>query len=111
MPPEEGDEEFIPPLQALQGDIFKRVDDLEKVKLDEEEKVPDVYEVTQITEYMSNAITDVRNQFRFQLTNIIEATASLFEHLVILTKGIDQVNENHEKVMGLVREANAGEAA
>ena len=32
-----------------------------------------------------------RNQFRVQLTGVIECTAVLFEHLVELTQGLDEV--------------------
>merc|ERR1711966_593453 len=86
----------VPPLKALQGQVFGQIDNLEKVKLDED--------IPEVPEDMSNAITDVRNQFRLQLTSIIEATATLFEHLVDLTQAIDQVRENHLHVMENVRE-------
>jgi hypothetical protein len=92
----------VPPVKALQGQVFGQIDNLEKVKLDED--IPEVPEITEITEDMSAAITDVRNQFRLQLTSIIEATATLFEHLVDLTQAIDQVRENHLHVMENVRE-------
>jgi len=96
----------VPPVKVLQGQVFGKIDQLEKVQLDED--IPVVEEISEIAEDMSNAITDVRNQFRLQLTGIIEATATLFEHLVDLTQGIDQVRENHMQVMENVRAANLG---
>jgi len=98
--------EALSPTKALQGSVFSRIDGLEKVKLDDE--VPDVPEISEITEEMSVAITDVRNQFRIQLTGIIEATAVLFEHLVELTQGLDSCRENHEAVIDLVRQNTGG---
>merc|ERR1712190_270297 len=91
-------------VKALQGSVFEKIDHLEKVKLDDD--VPDVPEIKEITNDMSEAITDVRNQFRIQLTGIIEATAVLFEHLVDLTQGIDAMRQNHKDVLELVGQAN-----
>merc|ERR1712008_155902 len=90
-------EEQSLPLKRLQGYVFGRIDELEKVKLDDE--VPEVPEIDELTEDMSSAITDVRNQFRLELTGIIEATASLFQHLLELTQSIGHVRQNHEGVI------------
>ena len=79
-------------VKAMQGAIFGRIDKLERVKLDDD--VPEVPEMTQIAEQMSSAILDLRNQFRVQLTGVIECTALLFEHLVELTQGLDEVSES-----------------
>lgn len=94
--------ESMPPVKALQGSVFSKIDNLEKVQFDEEE-VPHVPEVDAITEQMSHAVYDVRDQFRLQLTSIIEATAMLFEYLVELTQGIETVRVNHEGVLEMVR--------
>ena len=51
--------------------------------------------MSQIAEQMSSAILDLRNQFRVQLTGVIECTALLFEHLVELTQGLDEVQKSH----------------
>jgi len=92
-------------VKALQGTVYQKIDALEKVKLDGD--VPDVPEIKEITKEMSDAITDVRNQFRIQLTGIIEATAVLFEHLVELTQGIDAVRQNHKDVLDMTGGDNA----
>ncbi|CAJ1344739.1 unnamed protein product [Effrenium voratum] len=88
-------------VKTMQGNIFGRIDKLERVKLDDD--VPEVPEMTQIAEQMSSAILDLRNQFRVQLTGVIECTAVLFEHLVELTQGLDEVRQNSEGVIRLVR--------
>jgi hypothetical protein len=89
-------------VKGLQGQVFSRIDNLETIPPDEQ--VPEVPEISDLTEALSGVITEVRNQFRLQLTSIIEATAMLFEHLVDLTQGIDAVRANHEEVLALVKE-------
>lgn len=93
--------ETVTAVKAMQGEVFSRIDKLEQVALDED--VPRVPEIDQITEQMSGAITDVRNQFRVQLTGVIESTAVLFEHLVELTQGLDEVRINNDGVLQMVR--------
>jgi hypothetical protein len=101
--PDQGDgDEYVPPVKKLQGQVFGEVDALEKVKLDDD--IPEVPEINELTEVMSDAVTSVRNKFRIELTNIIEATAFLFEHLVDLTQGIDAMRQNHDLVLEKVRE-------
>lgn len=94
-------------VKAMQGTIFGRIDKLERVKLDDD--VPEVPEMTQIAEQMSGAILDLRNQFRVQLTGVIECTAVLFEHLVELTQGLDEVRQNSDGVIRLVRSNQIGD--
>lgn len=112
------DGEAVTAVKTLQGSVFGKIDALEKpppLRFDGEDtgvpEVPEVPEITEITEEMSGAITDVRNQFRNQLTSIIEATAELFEHLVELTQGMDAVRENNRIVMEAVKEAQLGGGA
>ncbi|CAE7750749.1 pkd2 [Symbiodinium necroappetens] len=88
-------------VKSMQGTIFARIDKLERVKLDDD--VPEVPEISQVAEQMSGAILDLRNQFRVQLTGVIECTAVLFEHLVELTQGLDEVRQNSDGVLQLVR--------
>merc|ERR1719420_1565307 len=88
-----------------QGEVFKRIDDLERVP--PEVELPKILQIVSMTEEMSGALSEVQNQFRVQLTGIIEATATLFEHLVELTQGLDAVRNNHEEVLTLVRENQA----
>merc|ERR1712032_1066464 len=90
-----------PTIQAIQSTIVGRLDYLEK--MDPQDEAPEVPQIKELTEQMSGAVTDVRNQFRVQLTAIIEATATLFEHLVELTQGIDAVRQNHDLVLELAR--------
>jgi len=99
--------EMIPVVQRLQAQIFTGVDLLEKVQFDED--LPEVPEITALTETMSDAVTSVRNKFRVELTGLIEATAVLFEHLVDLTQGVDVVRGHHEQVLDLVRETTEKE--
>jgi len=94
-------------VKVMQGTIFGRIDKLERVKLDDD--VPEVPEMTQIAEQMSSAILDLRNQFRVQLTGVIECTAVLFEHLVELTQGLDEVRQNSDGVIRLVRSNQIGD--
>lgn len=112
------DGEVVTAVKTLQGAVFGKIDQLEKpppLRFDSEDRggvpeIPEVPEISQITEEMSSAITDVRNQFRHQLTSIIEATAELFEHLVELTQGLDAVRENNRIVMEAVSKAAMGGA-
>merc|ERR1719350_820473 len=99
----ESDDDMQQRAEQLQGQVFGELDNMERIKLDDE--IPQVPEIQTLTGEMSDAITNVRNQFRIQLTGIIEATATLFEHLVELTQGIDAVRQNNEKVLGLISKA------
>jgi len=90
------------PFMHTQADVFHRIDELERVP--PEVDVPKVPQIIGMTEEMSHALGEVQNQFRVQLTGIIEATATLFEHLVELTQGVDAVRNNHEEVLHMVRE-------
>lgn len=87
-------------VKSLQSQVFGRIEHLETFNTDD--AAPDVPEVMELAEAMSGAVTDVRNNFRMQLTSIIEATAQLFEHLVDLTQGIDAIRCNHEEVLRVV---------
>merc|ERR1719326_1609307 len=87
-----------------QADVFHRIDELERVP--PEVELPKVPQIVTMTEDMSHALSEVQNQFRVQLTGIIEATATLFEHLVELTQGIDAVRNNHESVIEMVAHNN-----
>mmetsp|Transcript_44913 Transcript_44913/g.80918 ORF Transcript_44913/g.80918 Transcript_44913/m.80918 type:complete len:1095 (-) Transcript_44913:255-3539(-) len=91
-----------------QRQVFARIDDLERIP--PELEVPDVPRIKKLTEEMSNALTDVQNQFRIQLTSIIEACAVLFEHLVELTQGMDAVSKNHQEVLSMVHDSSSGDS-
>lgn len=93
--------ETVTAVKSVQGSVFGRIDKLERVALDED--VPNVPMIHQISEQMSGAVTDVRNQFRVQLTGVIESTAVLFEHLVELTQALDEVRANNDGVLEMVR--------
>jgi len=104
---DEDEDQEMNPVKRTQAEVFSRIDDLERVPPEVElTKIPKIVE---FTEDMSHALNEVQNQFRVQLTGIIEATAGLFEHLVDLTQGIDAVRTNHEEVLAIVRESLAQE--
>lgn len=96
------DDDKMKAITQAQADVFARIDDMERIP--PEVEVPKVPEVHAMAEDMSHALTEVQNNFRVQLTGIIEATASLFEHLVELTQGLDAVRTNHDEVIQLVKE-------
>lgn len=93
-------------VKKLQGEVFKKIEDLETFNT-EEDGAPDVPKIVELTNKMSDAVHAVRNDFRIQLTHIIEATATLFEHLVDLTKGIDECRANHNEIIKIVKESIA----
>lgn len=95
------------PVTKTQAEVFQRIDELERVA--PEMDLPKIPQIISMTGEMSDSLSEVQNQFRVQLTGIIEATATLFEHLVELTQGIDAVRNNHEEVVQLVRENAADE--
>lgn len=94
-------------VKGLQGEVFAKLDNLEKMEPDLVRKP--VPKVEEMTNEMSQGLTDVRNQFRHQLTGIIEAIASLFEHLVELTQGVDKVRANHKTVAHVLKDQLAVE--
>jgi len=95
------------PVTKTQAEVFQRIDELERVA--PEMDLPKIPQIISMTGELSDSLGEVQNQFRVQLTGIIEATATLFEHLVELTQGIDAVRNNHEEVVQLVRENAADE--
>jgi len=94
--------EDVGAIKKLQGKVFGAIDNMERIKLDDD--IVEVPAISELTEEMSGAVTSVRNQFRIELTGIIEATAVLFEHLVEVTQGLDKVRENHELVLESVQD-------
>lgn len=106
--PDAGINQPVDPSQVkqLQSTVFEKMDALENPNTDEE--APTVPAIHVLCEDMSHAITEVRNSFRIQLTTIIEATAGLFEHLVDLTQGVDQIRGYHGDILKIVKE-NLGE--
>jgi len=98
--------EDVTPAKLLQRTVFGKIDELEKVQFtnNEEDQVPHIPEITQITEDMSNSVSEVRNEFRASLTLIIESTAGLFEHLVDITQAMDSVRKNVASVVDQVHE-------
>jgi len=99
---QEDEKVALNPVTKTQAEVFQRIDELERVP--PEVELPKIPQLIHMTHEMSDSLSEVQNQFRVQLTGIIEATASLFEHLVELTQGIDAVRNNHEEVITLVRE-------
>jgi hypothetical protein len=99
---EDGNRKDWDNITKTQAEVFARIDAMERIE--PEMEVPKVAPIQAMTEDMSHALTEVQNHFRVQLTGIIEATATLFEHLVELTQGIDAVRANHEEVIQLVKE-------
>jgi len=89
-------------VKSLQGQVFGKVEGLETFNT--EDDAPEVPQIKMLADEMSASVTEVRNQFRVQLTSIIEATAGLFEHLVDLTQGVDAVRSNHEEILKIVGE-------
>jgi hypothetical protein len=105
---EESDVDGMNPAKKLQQTVFSKVDRLEQVKFgdEDESEVPHIPEISEITEAMSQSIGEVRNEFRAQLTLIIEATAGLFEHMVDVTQAMDSVRRNVASVVEQVQENN-----
>lgn len=104
---EDDDEDARDPISKTQGAVFAKLDELERIA--PEVEVPKHPVIVDMTHEMSHALSEVQMSFRVELTTIIEATATLFEHLVELTQGVDAVRTNHEEVLQLVRENAADE--
>lgn len=79
--------------------ILKGIKDKLESSTLENMKVPHVEAIAKVTKEMSGAMTEVKHQFRRQLTGIIEATAGLFEHLTDLTKSMNAVREQNDAIM------------
>lgn len=80
----------------LQEQVFHKLDKMEKEGLDmDSEEVPDVRE---LSDQMSDAFNEVQNQWRQELTSVLEAASVLSEGLIEFAQGVDSVYQNHQEM-------------
>merc|ERR1719191_1055429 len=80
----------------LQETVFHKLDTMEKAGLDmNSQEVPAVRE---LSDQMSEAFNEVQNQWRQELTSLLEAASVLSEGLIELTQGMERVQLYHSEI-------------
>lgn len=91
-----GDETGADAVTKLQETVFHKLDTMEKAGLDmDSQEVPAVRE---LSDQMNEAFNEVQNQWRQELTSLLEAASVLSEGLIELTQGIEKVQLNHSEI-------------
>jgi len=84
-------------VSRLQESVFRKLDRLEKQGLDID--VEEVPEVTEISARLSDSLNEVQNQWRQELTAVLEMASQLSEGLIELTQGLEKVGQNHNAML------------
>merc|ERR1711869_126380 len=80
----------------LQEKVFHKLDTLEKAGLDMHHK--EVPAVRELSDQMNEAFNEVQNQWRQELTSLLEAASVLSEGLIELTQGMEKVQLYHSEI-------------
>merc|ERR550537_285787 len=80
----------------LQETVYHKLDTLEKAGLDMNSR--EVPAVRELSDQMNEAFNEVQNQWRQELTSLLEAASVLSEGLIELTQGIEKVQLNHSEI-------------
>lgn len=102
----EGEEKGGDQVANLQDDVFRKLDTLEKSGLDLEAE--EVSAVRDLSDQMTEAFTEVQNQWRQELTTALEAAAGLSEGLIELTQGLERVGANHRAMVETLEASSSG---
>jgi len=80
----------------LQETVYHKLDTLEKAGLDMNSR--EVPAVRELSDQMNEAFNEVQNQWRQELTSLLEAASVLSEGLIELTQGIERVQLYHSEI-------------
>lgn len=103
---EEDEENGGDAVASLQDTVFRKLDTLEKSGLDLEAE--EVAAVRDLSDQMTEAFTEVQNQWRQELTTTLEAAAALSEGLIELTQGLERVGANHRAMVESLEASESG---
>merc|ERR1712139_601777 len=101
-PPEEKPEEktSLEKVAELQENVFRKVETLEKAKLNMERlSVPFVDDMSDQVQF---ALSDAQNEWRQQLTGIMDVLTHITDAFTEVKKGIDNVQNNHVELTQLL---------
>jgi hypothetical protein len=80
----------------LQETVYHKLDTLEKAGLDMNSR--EVPAVRELSDQMNEAFNEVQNQWRQELTTLLEAASVLSEGLIELTQGMERVQLYHSEI-------------
>lgn len=80
----------------LQETVYHKLDTLEKAGLDMNSR--EVPAVRELSDQMNEAFNEVQNQWRQELTSLLEAASVLSEGLIELTQGMERVQLYHSEI-------------
>jgi len=80
----------------LQETVYHKLDTLEKAGLDMNYR--EVPAVRELSDQMNEAFNEVQNQWRQELTTVLEAASVLSEGLIELTQGMERVQLYHSEI-------------
>jgi hypothetical protein len=84
----------------LQENIYKKVETLEKAKLNMQRR--EVPYVDHMADELSASIASIQNSWRKELTAIMEVLATITDGYTEVKKGVDTVLNNHEELTRMI---------
>lgn len=94
---QEEEDEKTKTIHKLQETVFSRLEKLEKGGLDVD--AVEVPQIRFISNQMADMFGDIQNSWREGITSVLESATVISGGLLNLTKGVEQVNSNHEDIM------------
>jgi len=84
-------------IHGLQETVFSRLEKLEKSGLDVD--ATEVPQIKFISNQLADLFADIQNGWREGITGVLECATIISSGLLSLTKGVEQVSGNHNKIM------------
>lgn len=91
------DEVTLEAISGLQETVFARLERLEKSGLDVD--AVEVPQIKFISNQLADLFVDIQNGWREGITGTLECATVISSGLLTLTKAVEQVSSNHNKIM------------
>jgi len=83
-------------ISTMQEAVILKMDDLEKIGLNLEFK--EVETLNMVSNALNDALTEVQNQWRMELTQLLETCSGISNHLIDLTDRLAACTEKHNEI-------------
>merc|ERR1719504_199065 len=83
-------------ITRLQESVILKLDSLEKVGLNLE--FAEVETLKMVSNGLNDALTEVQNQWRTELTTLLESCSTISNHLIDLTQKLAQCTDKHNEI-------------
>jgi hypothetical protein len=89
-------------ITRLQESVILKLDSLEKVGLNLE--FAEVDTLKMVSNGLNDALTEVQNQWRTELTTLLESCSTISNHLIDLTQKLAQCTDKHNEIARDIQE-------